>query len=117
MFQWTGSPNIARSNHALSDCFYQTTTAVCRKHVKALGRAAQLHNRCLHCPNARRSAAHLPRLTTARDQALTVLDLPKKQREVLPPLQMTALPDYATELDELIQSITTDTAKGGAKSA
>ncbi|MFE1405413.1 hypothetical protein ACFW5D_17470 [Streptomyces sp. NPDC058770] len=46
-----------------------------------------------------------------------MLDLPKKQREVLPPLQMTALPDYATELDELIQSITTDTAKGGAKSA
>jgi hypothetical protein len=43
---------------------------------------------CLHCPNARRSAVHLPRLTTARNQALSVLDLRKKEREALPRLQV-----------------------------
>lgn len=80
-------------------------------------RLGLLHNMCLHCPNARRSAVHLPRLTTARDQALTVLDLPKKQREALPRLQVIALTDYATELDELIQTITTDDTKEGPKSA
>ncbi|GAA2141462.1 hypothetical protein GCM10009802_52000 [Streptomyces synnematoformans] len=100
----------------LNDCFYQAATAVCRKRAKALGRPLPLHNMCLHCPNARRSAVHLPRLSTARDQALTVLDLPKKQREALPRLQVTALTDYATELDELIQTITTDDTKEGAKS-
>ncbi|MBJ7004912.1 hypothetical protein JG491_33455 [Streptomyces sp. CRPSP2-6A1] len=76
-----------------------------------------LHNMCLHCLNARRSAVHLPRLTTARVQALTVLDLPKKQREALPRLQVIALTDYATELDELIQTITSDNTKEGAKPA
>ncbi|WP_229868733.1 hypothetical protein [Streptomyces chryseus] len=99
----------------LNDCFYQAATAICHKRAKALGRPVPLHNMCLHCPNSRRSAVHLPQLTTARDQALTVLDLPKKQREVLPRLQEIALTDYATELDELIQSITTDATKGGAK--
>ncbi|MFF2217395.1 hypothetical protein [Streptomyces antibioticus] len=59
----------------------------------------------------------MPRLTTARDQALTVLDLPKKEREALPRLQVIALTDYATELDELIQSITTNDTKEGARSA
>ncbi|MET8101509.1 hypothetical protein ABZV29_34435 [Streptomyces sp. NPDC005236] len=101
----------------LNDCFYQAATAVCRKRAKALGRPVPLHNMCLNCPNARRSAVHLPRLTTARDQALTVLDLPKKEREALPRLQVIALTDHAAELDELIQSITTDDTKEGARSA
>ncbi|MEU6201394.1 hypothetical protein [Streptomyces sp. NPDC047061] len=100
----------------LNDCFYQAATAVCRKRAKALGRPVPLYNMCLNCPNARRSAVHLPRLTTARDQALTVLDMPKKEREALPRLQVIALTDYATELGELIQSITTDDIKEGVGS-
>lgn len=72
---------------------------------------------CLCCPNARRSPVHLPRLATARDQALTVLDLPKKAREALPRLQVIALTDYATELDEPFQSITTGATGVSAKSA
>ena len=60
------------------------------------GQDALLLNMCLHCPNAHRSAVHLPRLTTARNQALSVLDLPKKERETLPRLQVIALTDYAT---------------------
>jgi hypothetical protein len=101
----------------LNDCFYQAATALCRKRAKALGRPLPLHNMCLHCPNARRSAVHLPRLGTARDQALSVLDLPKREREALPRLQVIALTDYATELDDLIQSITTNDTKEGARSA
>ncbi|MFJ8795739.1 hypothetical protein [Streptomyces sp. NPDC102462] len=46
-----------------------------------------------------------------------MLDLPKRQREAQPWLQMIALTDFATELDALIQSITTDDTKKGAKSA
>ncbi|MDH6222893.1 hypothetical protein [Streptomyces pseudovenezuelae] len=60
---------------------------------------------------------HLPRLTTARDQTLSVLGMPKKERETLPRLQVIALTDYATELDELIEGITTDGTKEGARSA
>ncbi|MEU1595135.1 hypothetical protein ABZ468_20225 [Streptomyces sp. NPDC005708] len=107
---------IYRHPQVLNDCFYQAATAICRKRAKTLGRPVPLHNMCLHCPNARRSAVHLPRLTTARVQALSVLDLPKKEREALPRLQVIALTDYATELDELIQSITTDGSKEGARS-
>ncbi|WP_327749800.1 hypothetical protein [Streptomyces europaeiscabiei] len=101
----------------LNDCFYQASTAICRKRTKALGRPVPLHNMCLHCPNARRSAVHLPQLTTARNQALSVLDLAKKEREALPRLQVIALTDYATELDDLIQSITTDDSTEGAGTA
>ncbi|MEU9141323.1 hypothetical protein AB0D33_36200 [Streptomyces sp. NPDC048404] len=101
----------------LNDCFFQAATAICRKRAKVLGRPVPLHNMCLHCPNARRSAVHLPRLTTARNQAVSVLDLPKKEREALPRLQVIALTDYATELDELIQSITTDDSTEGTGAA
>ncbi|MFJ6216737.1 hypothetical protein ACIQGZ_25915 [Streptomyces sp. NPDC092296] len=54
---------------------------------------------------------HLPRLTTARSQALTELELPKWDREALPRLQLTALTaltaltDFVAELDELIEGI------------
>ncbi|WP_326697984.1 hypothetical protein OG909_11930 [Streptomyces sp. NBC_01754] len=44
-------------------------------------------------------------MTTVRDQAPSALCLPKRKREALPRLQIIALNDYATELDELIQSI------------
>jgi hypothetical protein len=114
-------PAIAADDLArhLKARLYQAATAIWRKRAKALGRPLPLplHNMCLHCPNARRSAVHLPRLTTARDQALTVLNLPKKQRQALPRLQVIALTDYASELDELIQSITANDTDEGAKSA
>ncbi|MFF3354108.1 hypothetical protein ACFYWN_15900 [Streptomyces sp. NPDC002917] len=45
------------------------------------------------------------------------MDLPRKDRDVLPRLQAIALTDYATELDELIQSIHTDDNEEGARSA
>ncbi len=89
----------------LNDCFYQSATAVCRSRAQALGRPLPLHNMCLICPNARRSAVHLPRLATARDQALSELDLRKKERDALPPLQIIALTSYAAELGEAIESI------------
>ncbi|MCW2902605.1 MAG: hypothetical protein JWO67_4870 [Streptosporangiaceae bacterium] len=87
------------------------------RRAKALGRSLPLHNMCLHCPNARRSVVHLPRLTTARNQALSVLDLSKKEREALPRLQVIALTGYATELDELIQSIQADDVQEGVMPA
>ncbi|MFF2941343.1 hypothetical protein ACFVSQ_16025 [Streptomyces niveus] len=89
----------------LNDCFYQSATAVCRSRARALDRPLPLHNMCLICPNARRSEVHLPRLTTARDQALSELDTNAKGREALPPLQTIALSSYAAELDEAIESI------------
>ncbi|MEU9321994.1 hypothetical protein [Streptomyces sp. NPDC048295] len=91
----------------LNDCFYQASTAVCSKRAQSLGRPLPLHNMCLSCPNSRRSSVHLPRLTLARDQALsaTVAD-----REQLPPLQLIALNEYSQQLDDLITEIT-DTAQ------
>ncbi|MFJ2638735.1 hypothetical protein [Streptomyces sp. NPDC087511] len=104
--------HLAKTLHpgVLNDCFYQAATAVCRKRAKALGRPLPLLNMCLSCPNARRSAVHLPRLTTARNQALTELELPKRDREALPRLQLTALTDFVAELDELIEGIRTTTS-------
>jgi len=40
---------------------------------------------------------HLPRLTTARNQALSALGLPKREREALSRLQIITLTDYASE--------------------
>ncbi|WP_414167367.1 hypothetical protein ACMATS_07370 [Streptoverticillium reticulum] len=100
--------HLAKTLHpgVLNDCFYRASTAVCRKRARATGRPMPLHNMCLTCPNARRSTVHVPRLRTARNQALTELDMKKKEREALPRLQVIALTDYATELDELIQVLT-----------
>lgn len=94
----------------LNDCFYQPATALCRKQAKTLGRPLPLHNMCLHCPNARRSSVHLPRLRTARDQAAVVLDLAAPGAR-MPPLQRTALESHLADLDRLISELdpSTDT--------
>ncbi|KOG89338.1 hypothetical protein [Streptomyces varsoviensis] len=89
----------------LNDCFYQSATAVCRSRATALGRPLPLHNMCLSCPNARRSAIHLPRLITARDQAARELETDVKERSSLTRLQIAALSSYAAELDEVIDGI------------
>jgi hypothetical protein len=101
--------HLAKTLHpgVLNDCFYHAATAVCRKRAKTLGRPLPLFNMCLNCPNARRSAVHLSRLTTARSQAASALDLPKREREALPRLQWIALTDFVAELDELIKGIRT----------
>lgn len=87
----------------LGDCFYQRETAVCAKRANTLGRPLPLLNMCSTCPNARRSAVHLPRLTTARDQARQALQ--PADRRPLPPLQQAALTNHLAELDHLITQI------------
>jgi len=89
----------------LNDCFYQPATAVCAKRTKT-AQPLPLLNTCAACPNARRSAIHLPQLTTARDQALQILDMPTKGQPIMPPLQRTALTEYTATLDQLIAEIT-----------
>ena len=91
----------------LNDCFYQPATAVCRQRATALGRPLPLHNMCLACPNARRSTVHLPRLTTARDQAAAAWEMVggTKCRPGLPPLQQAALTSHIADLDRLITEI------------
>ncbi|MGW9211262.1 hypothetical protein ACWGR4_30315 [Embleya sp. NPDC055664] len=89
----------------LNDCFYHAATAVCRSRAKALGRPLPLHNMCLTCPNARRSAVHLPRLITARDQAARALNADVTDGNSFTRLQITALSSYATELDAAIDSV------------
>ncbi|MEV5989522.1 hypothetical protein AB0L85_32000 [Streptomyces sp. NPDC052051] len=82
--------HLAKTLHpgVLNDCFYQASTAVCRKRAKAAGWPLLLYNMCLICPNARRSTIHVPWLRTARDQALSALDMQKKDRKALPRLQV-----------------------------
>jgi len=95
----------------LNDCFHQPATAVCAQRAKALDRPLPLHNMCSVCPNARRTAVHLPRLTTARDQAreaLTPLASVGSRNVVeLPPLQRAALTDYVAGFDRLIAELGT----------
>ncbi|RYE42342.1 MAG: hypothetical protein EOP24_33015 [Hyphomicrobiales bacterium] len=84
----------------LGDCFYQRETALCAQRASTLGRPLPLLNMCSTCPNARRSAVHLPRLTTARDQARQALQL--ADGKPLPPLQQAALANHVAELEHLI---------------
>ncbi|MEU9290310.1 hypothetical protein AB0D57_38155 [Streptomyces sp. NPDC048275] len=111
--------HLAKTLHpgVLNDCFYQASTAVCRKRAKAAGRPLPLHNMCLSCPNARRSTVHVPRLRTARDQALSVLDMRKKDREALPRLQVIALSDYTAELDDLLAGLQAEQPEEGRHTA
>jgi len=92
----------------LNDCFYQATTAVCAKRANQLRQPLPMLNSCSVCPNARRSAVHLPRLITARDQLRDAL-LPAtptgKNTAALPPLQQIALTDHLTNLDQMIASV------------
>ncbi|MER7180375.1 hypothetical protein ABT404_13005 [Streptomyces hyaluromycini] len=89
----------------LNDCFYQAATAVCGKRAQSVGRPLPQLNMCLSCPNARRSTVHLPRLTLARDQALSEKDATQNGRDGLPRLQLTALTEYSQQLDGLINEI------------
>lgn len=91
----------------LNDCFYQPATAVCRQRAKTLGRPLPLHNMCMACPNARRSARHLPQLTIARDHAAAALQTAtgRKSHPELPPLQRLALTSHITDLDRLIAEV------------
>ncbi len=84
----------------LNDCFYQPATAVCGKRAKSLGRPLPMLNMCSACPNARRTAVHLPRLLTARDQALQALHTGD-----LLPLQRIALIEHAASFAPLIADL------------
>ncbi|MEU6718339.1 hypothetical protein ABZ897_43310 [Nonomuraea sp. NPDC046802] len=88
----------------LNDCFYQPAVAVCAKRAKPLGRPLPMINMCSVCPNARRTAVHLPRLRMARDQAQDALDGSAE----LPPLQQIALTNHVTDFDQLITELHTD---------
>ncbi len=94
--------HITRILHpgVLNDCFYQPATAVCSKRAKSLGRPLPMLNMCSACPNARRTAVHLPRLLTARDQALQAL-----QAGELLPLQRVALTEHAASFAPLIADL------------
>lgn len=87
----------------LGDCFYQRETALCTQRASTPGRPLPLLNMCSTCPNARRSAVHLPRLTTARDQAREALQL--ADGKPLPPLQQEALANHVAQLEHLITQI------------
>jgi len=92
---------------ALGDCFYQPDTALCAKRAKFPGKPLPMLNTCLNCPNARRSAVHLPRLEQARDQARQAAD---DNHGPLPPLQQAALAGHLVQLDQLISQITSNEA-------
>ncbi|SEG94282.1 hypothetical protein SAMN04489712_14511 [Thermomonospora echinospora] len=89
----------------LNDCFFNAATAVCVKRATALGRPVPAHTMCLRCPNARRSAVHLPRLIAARDQAQRLQDQAALS-DSLPPLQQAALTTHVADLDAAIGQIT-----------
>jgi len=92
----------------LNDCFYQPATAVCRSRAKTLGRPLPLHNMCQSCSNARRSTVHLPRLTTARDQAQQVIDDATSGADEIPRLQQLALTNHLSDLNRIIAEIDSD---------
>ncbi|MCR8574284.1 hypothetical protein [Streptomyces sp. Isolate_219] len=100
--------HLAKTLHpgVLNDCFFQAATAVCVKRAKIVGRPVPQHNMCLKCPNARRSTVHLPRLITARDQALELHDKCNAAGPV-PKNQELAITEHITQLDDLIQDLQT----------
>lgn len=96
--------HLTRTLHpgVLNDCFFNADTAACVKHATRLGRPVPAHNMCLRCPNARRSAVHLPRLTAAREQAQALFG----QHARLPVLQHKAITGYLNDLDTAITPLT-----------
>ena len=88
----------------LGDCFYRPGQALCADRAQPAGEPLPMLNTCLHCPNARRSGKHLPRLQQARDQARDALTA--AGRRALPPLQKAALDGHLNQLDQLITQIT-----------
>jgi hypothetical protein len=98
--------HLAKTLHpgTLNDCFFQAATAVCVKRAKIVGGPVPQHNMCLKCPNARRSSVRLPRLMTARDQALELNERCLAAGPV-PDNQALAINEHITQLDELIQDL------------
>jgi flavin reductase (DIM6/NTAB) family NADH-FMN oxidoreductase RutF len=84
----------------LGDCFFRPDTALCAKRAKPAGKPLPMLNNCLSCPNARRTATHLPRLQQARDQARHALE--QVGTRPLPPLQHAALTGHIDQLDQLV---------------
>jgi hypothetical protein len=98
----------------LGDCFYRPETALCAKTANPPanppGKPLPMLNTCLTCPNARRSQAHLPRLTQARDHARQALD--RAAAQPMPPLQHAALTTHLDQLDQLVGQVSHDHQKG-----
>jgi hypothetical protein len=92
----------------LNDCFYQPANAACRTKAKQLRRPLPMLNACLSCSNARRSTVHMPRLTTALDQARQALALVAKYGDAAPPLQLAAVTQHADQLDQLVGDLLND---------
>ena len=84
----------------LGDCFYRPDTALCAKRAKPTAKPLPMLNDCLSCPNARRTATHLPRLQQARDQARQALE--QVGTRPIPPLQHAALTGHIEQLDQLV---------------
>lgn len=98
--------HLTRTLHpgVLNDCFYNHATAAC---AKAAGHARQplpMISTCLRCPNARRSAVHLPRLTAARDQAAELRAACEAAGPVPAP-QQAAITGYISDLTQLIDQL------------
>lgn len=90
----------------LNDCFFNAATAAC---ATAAGHARQplpMLNTCMRCPNARRSAVHLPRLAAARGQALE-LQAACDAAGPVPAPQHAAITGYISDLTQLIDQIST----------
>ncbi|MGW3199205.1 hypothetical protein ACWDBD_32490 [Streptomyces sp. NPDC001118] len=99
----------------LNDCFFHAPSAVCVKRTKTTGRPLPVLNMCMRCPNARRSAVHLPRLTAARDAVRDTQKMLHGTRPdrgpAAPPHQEQVVAGFIVSLDQLIAGLqdTTDT--------
>jgi hypothetical protein len=98
--------HLTRTLHpgVLNDCFYNHATAACAKAAGHARRPLPMISTCLRCPNARRSAVHLPRLTAARDQAAELRAACEAAGPVPAP-QQAAITGYITDLTQLIDQL------------
>ncbi|MCX4690745.1 hypothetical protein OG401_41740 [Kitasatospora purpeofusca] len=98
--------HLTRTLHPgiLNDCFHHAATAVCGKRAKSLGRPLPMLNACLACPNARRSAVHLPRMAQARDLAAEEF----AHTDTVPKLQRIAIEEHLSTLTQLIAELRDD---------
>jgi AsnC-type helix-turn-helix domain len=72
----------------------------------ALSVALPMLNTCMRCPNARRTAVHLPRLAAAREQALE-LQAACDAAGPVPAPQHAAITGYISDLTKVIDQIDT----------
>ncbi|MFI0020318.1 hypothetical protein [Streptomyces griseus] len=95
--------HLTRTLHpgVLNDCFHHAGTAVCGKRAKSLGRPLPMLSACLACPNARRSAVHLPRMAQARDLAAEEF----ARTDGVPKLQRIAIEEHLSTLTQLIAEL------------